>query len=120
MVETFEVGEMYGDCIGSQGIRRLQRWQKIGRDSLAFDCIGTALVRIPYRDSMRSRVMCGDFRGCRANEDCKGARSKARPQRAQRTYKDYFAFLDIVRLHRRAEQIETFQGSRPCARLQRV
>ena len=42
MVETFEVGEMYEDCIGSQGIRRLQRWQKIGRDSCAFDCIGTA------------------------------------------------------------------------------
>ena len=61
MVETFEVGEMYGDCIGSQGIRRLQRWQKIGRDSLAFYCIGTAWVRKPYRDSMRSRVMCGDF-----------------------------------------------------------
>ena len=49
------------------------------------------------------------FRGCKANEDCKGARSIARPQRAQRTYKDYFAFWDIVRLHRRAEQIETFK-----------
>ena len=61
MVETFEVGEMYGDCIGSQGIRRLQRWQKIGRDSLAFDCIGTALVRKPYKDYIRSRVMCRDF-----------------------------------------------------------
>ena len=52
----------YKDCIGgSRGIRRLQRWQKIGRDSLAFDCIGTARVRKPYRDSMRSRVMCRDF-----------------------------------------------------------
>ena len=61
MVETFEVGEMYGDCIGSQGIRRLQSWQKISRDYLAFDCIGTARVRKSYRDSMRSRVMCRDF-----------------------------------------------------------
>ena len=61
MLETLEVDGANGDCIGARGIKGLQGWQKIGRDSLAFDCIGTARVRKPYRDSMRSRVMCRDF-----------------------------------------------------------
>ena len=52
---------MYGDCIGSQGIKGTARVAKDRRDSCAFDCIGTAWVRKPYKDYMRSRVMCGDF-----------------------------------------------------------
>ena len=42
MVETLEVDGANGDYIGSRGIKGLQGWQKIGRDSLALDCIGTA------------------------------------------------------------------------------
>ena len=61
MVETLEVEEQTQTAKVREVLKGLQRWQKIGRDSLTFDCIGTARVRKPYRDSMRLRVMCGDF-----------------------------------------------------------